>query len=442
MLLYWTMTDKKYLPSSPPALDSVIYLYDNTPVTRERLFAHAVYLSQQLPDRNYAINLCQNRYLFTVAYLAVLIKQQINLLPANRSKRDISQLLQEYPQSYCLSDNPESGQKAVFVIDPAIPDQPLADWPDFSPQAIASISFTSGSTGKPKKITKTWGEFRKSAELATRRLELDDNGLMILSTVPPQHMYGLETSVFWPLYGSIKISSERPFFPEDIRRLSKSSPYRCVLISSPIHLRSCSKASITWHNIAMVLSSTAPMPFDLAVRIEQQMQAPLYEIFGSTETLSYASRRPIKNGLWQPYPGIRLVTDNERFHLYGGHLPRSVALDDQFYIEADGTFELIGRSTDMIKIAGKRASLMELNRIINSIPGVEEAVYYRTVSERLGAFVVSRLSKKALLDELRTAMDEVFLPRPLTRVKQLPRNETGKIMLREVQHLIEEYDVA
>ena len=47
---------------------------------------------------------------------------------------------------------------------------------------------------------------------------------------------------------------------------------------------------------------------------------------------------------------------------------------------------------------------------------------------RIAALVVApERSESALLDDLRLAVDPVFLPRPFRRVAALPRNETGKL---------------
>lgn len=440
------MTLEKNVQSLPDSVlknfDSIIYHYSGQPVSRKQLFNHAVHVSRQLPERGYAVNLCQNRYLFAVSFLAVCLKQQINLLPPNLSSGSIASILAQYTDSYCLIDQPGKFPSEHFIIPNELPRVRYDSIPSLNTDAIASISFTSGSTGEPKAIAKTWREFQKSALLANQQLQLNEQPLVIVSTVPPQHMYGLETSLFWPLYSKLEISGSRPFYPEDIRSQIGLHNKPCLLISSPIHIKVCLESNFNWNNIAKVLSSTAPIATDLVVKAEQTFKAPLYEIFGSTETLSFASRRPIKNNLWQPYRGISLKKGSNGFTISGGHLTYSVMLDDEFKLFPDGHFKIIGRSSDMLKIAGKRASLSELNRVINNIKGVQDAVFYRSSGERIGAFVVSELPKQEIIKALKQSLDEVFLPRPLTKVKQLPRNEIGKLMKSDMLQLIEQYDVA
>ncbi|MGH8550186.1 MAG: AMP-binding protein [Methylococcales bacterium] len=404
------------------------------------LFSQAQQISLSLPEGRYALNLCRDRYLFTVCYLAVIFRSQINLLPQNQSPGCIQNLLENYSGSYTISDDPAS-QYPGFIITPGLVRNGAGQFPGIAENCIVSISFTSGSTGNPKPIPKTIGEFLKSARLATDRLGIA-SGLHLVSTVPPQHMYGLETSVFWPLVAGATIQSYRPFFPEDIRRTLSESAKPCLLISTPTHLKACVESNLCWTNLAGVLSSTAAMPVKLAKTIESRFGVPLLEIFGSTETLSFASRRLTVSEQWQPYQSIRVRAERDFCTVQGGHLRNPLRLDDRLEIDQNGCFTLTGRSSDLVKIGGKRASLAELNRLINEIEGVRDGLFYFTEHGRLGALVISRRSKKAILAELRKSIDEVFLPRPFYRIQEIPRNELGKIVKLKLDRLIRAFDIA
>ena len=263
-----------------------------------------------------------------------------------------------------------------YTIDEKNLEYSVAQSLNFDPNQTVSISFTSGTTGQPKAVHKTWREFQQSAQLATSRFGLKHKDWTIVSTVPPQHMYGLETSLYWPLFSSVAIANRQPFFPEDIRHAARTSTTPCLLISTPTHLKACVRAGLDWDNIAMILSSTAPMDPWLAGQIETCFSATLYEIFGSTETLSFASRRLTANESWQPYQGILVFSDDRDYFIQGGHLRQAHLLDDQLAIDDRGFFTIIGRASDLIKIAVKRASLAELNRILNQIDGVEDGIFF------------------------------------------------------------------
>jgi acyl-coenzyme A synthetase/AMP-(fatty) acid ligase len=429
--------------------DADFSFYAGKIVGRAELLRHALNLSRHLPEGGYALNLCRDRYFFIVAFLAVILKQQRNLLPPNQTPHTVAQLLGNYPRSYCITDKPGFCEGSSWLLTGRHLEGDGGDFPPLPDSRIVALSFTSGSTGQPKVIAKTWGEFRHAARLALRQLGLSHSSLRVVSTVPPQHMYGLETSLFWPLASQLTVDNRQPFFPEDIRRALNGAPVadaaledgklcdrRCLLVSTPAHLKACVGANLKWHNVEMILSSTGPLLPDLAKAVERSFNAPLMEIFGSTETQSYASRRLTESAQWTPYVGMRLSRDGGVFRVSGGHLPRGVNLDDRFEIAADGRFRIIGRSTEIIKVAGKRTSLAELNNLLNAIDGIDDGVFFQHNDERLGALVVGDLSRQQIFAALKNAIDPVFLPRPVYRVERLPRNEVGKLDRGQLMELI------
>jgi acyl-coenzyme A synthetase/AMP-(fatty) acid ligase len=407
---------------------------ENKTINRTDFLAHAVSLSKQLPAKAYAINLCQDRYLFIVAYLAVCIRQQISLLPSNQTPKTLADLSISYPNSYTIGDNKSSVD--VYINHDSLA-KSTAPCPNIDIDRPLSISFTSGSTGTPKAITKTWREFQRSAELALQQLALQKQKITLLSTVPMQHMYGLETSFFWVLFSQMRLHNSRPFYPEDIANTLAGIPTEKILVSTPRHLKTCSQTQTRWSPIKFILSSTAPMETALAQQIEQNLHAPLFELLGSTETLSFASRQPSKTLQWQPYAGIQLKQRQEQFILQGGHIANPLALDDTFAIANNGNFSLLGRAADLVKIAGKRASLHNLNQQLTQINGIEDGVFFHSSNERLSALVVSKLSKKTIMEHLKQLIDPVFLPRAIYSVNALPRNDMGKLRKTELNQLIQ-----
>src|SRR5258705_8780795 len=62
-------------------------------------------LSASLPDRQYLLNLCADRYRFTVGFAAALLRGQVNVLPPNETPDMIGRVVSRYPDVYCLSDH-------------------------------------------------------------------------------------------------------------------------------------------------------------------------------------------------------------------------------------------------------------------------------------------------------------------------------------------------
>lgn len=419
-------------------------LHEGRLITRGNLWSDVREMARRLPDRPYVFNLCENRYLFCLVLLAAASRGQICLLPPSSQMAMIREIFHDYPGAYIAGERtPNQPGLEWFTVD-APRSEDIALEPRFDWNRIAVIAFTSGSTGKPKPCAHNLATFRISANMAVSSLGLWPQRLLMVSTTPPQHMYGLETSVFWPLFSNLILYDGHPFFPEDIRRVVETAPWPVVLATTPTHLRSLTKTSGSWANLAGVLSATDVLSEKLAYETDAVLGQSPREIYGSTETLSFACREILRESLWQPYASSRLAQDGIGLTiLESPHLQKPVLLHDTFRVEADGRFAVLGRHIDMIKIGGKRASLADLNQRLKDVTGVEDGFFF--VQEgganegRLIAVVVSRLDKQGILEGLQLYVDSVFLPRKVVFVTAIPRNEAGKLPKAEMEKLLADF---
>ncbi len=428
--------------------NAVFALCDGEVISYARFWQHVSAMSDLLPKQNYLINYCEDRYLFSVALFSAALNGITTLLPPSKSSGIVIELEDEYGPLCAISDQILSGFsiKQVIINLKLLEQQtstpiPLKSSKIFlNPQQVMVIAFTSGSTGRPKAQLKHWGGFINCAQLAIQQLGLDNQQLAMLSTTPPQHMFGLETSVMWPYISKLVLVNQRPFYPEDIRQTVQSMPYPVVLCSTPTHLRACVRSAGEWKNLTVIISSTAPLSSALANEIEIVMGADVHELYGSTETLSYASRKTANQTVWTPYPGVKLKTQANATRLNTTYLQQPVLLDDVFDIQPNGQFKVIGRATDLVKIGGKRASLVELNQRLQAIPGITDGCFFRIehagADQRLGVVVVSNNKPEMIIAELKQHLDEVFLPRSVYYADSIPRNNLGKLQDAEIKSLI------
>ncbi len=394
------------------------------PILPETFLAHVNHVASCLPQRRFIINLCEDRYLFLVAFAAGLVRGQTQLLPPSRIREVIEEIGRAYPDNGSIDD----AQLRQWL--PAEDLQPAGTIPTIPADHIAAIVFTSGSTGRAQPHPKLWGSLVSGARLAQQRFGFgNQEGTTIIATVPSQHMYGLETTIMVPLMSGVGIHSGRPFFPEDIRTALAAVPAPRILITTPAHLQVCTKSQIAWPAVSFIISATAPLSTTLAAQAGQTFAAPVFEIYGCTEAGSIASRRTLDGNLWKFYDGLSL-NDGA---VQGPPLPEPVRLNDIIEPHGDTTFRLLGRQQDLVNIAGKRTSLPYLNSKLNEIEGIEDGVFLlpdETDEDmtRLAALVVAPgLSKRQILAALAKQIDPVFLPRPLFKVARLPRNDTGKL---------------
>jgi acyl-coenzyme A synthetase/AMP-(fatty) acid ligase len=430
--------------------DTPFAIHQGRILSRSSLWQDVNTLAEQLPDRRYLFNLCENRYWFCVCLLAAAARRQICLLPPSNQAAVIDEIRRNYPDVYLAGEIPKPNTADYFAVRPTS-FSGFAPIPDFDWQRPAVIAFTSGSTSHPKACCHSLKTFALSAKMAVDALGLSRQCRLMLSTTPPQHMYGLETSVFWPLFSQLILYDERPFFPEDIRQAIATAPYPVMLMTTPTHLRSLVKTDGEWNNLAGIISATDTLPAPLARQTFTILGQSPYEIYGSTETLSFAWRDSLCDKLWQPYTGCRVYQNQTgENHLESPHLPVVLPLQDYIGIKEDGRFEILGRHEDMIKIGGKRASLAELNQRLNNIDGIDDGFYFLQMPNsdnvRLAAVVVSELDRHTVVERLRPYIDNVFLPRKVYFVNHIPRNEVGKLtratlekLLLDVQVFIDEW---
>ena len=395
-------------------------------------------VAAQLPEAACAVNLCEDRYRFLVAFCAVALRGQINLLPPSRTPAAIEDVRRQYPDSYCISDVRLSPEPPHLH---ALPERlPKIDGPrpQVDADAVAMIGFTSGSTGTPKPNPKTWRSLRTStaqnlAALA-HLLPQDGGPLAIVATVPPQHMYGMELSVLLPLLSNAAVHGGRPFFPDDVARAMRDADAPTLLVTTPVHLRALVESGIELPSPVGIVTATAPLPQSLAAAAEQRFGCEVREMFGSTETCVIAARRTAREDLWQCLPGVQLQPQPDGTLVQAAHLCAPVALADLVELRGDGRFALCGRQADLLEIAGKRASLGDLTKRLLAVPGVIDGVVLQldpceiTGVRRIAALAVAPgLDEAAIVDALRTSIDPLFLPRRLRLVDALPRNDTGKL---------------
>ena len=393
-------------------------------------------LAAALPDRQYLLNLCTDRYHFSVGFAAALVRRQINLLPPNETPDLIERLAAQYPGVYCLSDRPTGLESLETVLFPELVDRGTAALPvpGVPEKQVAAIVFTSGSTGESVPYRKTWGSLVRVALAEIEILGLRSRrGMALVGTVPPQHVFGLEATVLTVMQGGLVLHARRAFYPADIRGDLASLPRPRGLVISPVHLRVLLAESDDLPPVDFLLCATAPLSPQLAAQAEARFGAPLYEIYGCTESGGIASRRTAETGEWRAMKDVTLRADSKGTWVRGGHVEIEVLLADVIELRGHGRFLLHGRTADLVNIAGKRTSLAHLNYHLNSIEGVRDGTFVVPEQEgetvtRLTAYVVAPgLSGEDLMNALRQRIDAAFLPRPLHFVDALPRNEVGKL---------------
>src|SRR5882724_4510993 len=89
------------------ATPSAVIAYRSlVPVTAQRFLSYAGRLAQSLPAGRHVLNVCADRYRFTVGLAACLITRRVSLLPSTHTPEVIGQLASFAPDAVCLTDDP------------------------------------------------------------------------------------------------------------------------------------------------------------------------------------------------------------------------------------------------------------------------------------------------------------------------------------------------
>ncbi|HEY2591753.1 MAG TPA: AMP-binding protein [Steroidobacteraceae bacterium] len=389
------------------------------------------------------VNLCEHRDLFLISYCAALVRGRTNLLPPSRAPLVVEEVAASHPESLRCDDTwvaraladgsaaAGSGAGGTSGGATGAPRIPLEN--------VVEIPFTSGSTGAPKAHVKRWRTLLGSTVHNAARIRecLPSGGAAarpwIVATVPSQHMYGTETSILLPLAADMAVHAARPLFPADVAAALAEVSAPRVLVATPVHLRALVDSGQRFPEVGVVVSATAPLERQLAAAVERVFGAVMLEMFGSTETLVIATRRTAHEGSWHLYPGVTLHPGPEATVADAPWFDAPAVLQDLVELEGSDRFIVRGRNADMIEVAGKRASLADLNQRLLAIAGVRDAAVFQPEDasgavRRVAALVVAPgLAVEAILAELGRGIDPAFLPRPLVLVPALLRNELGKL---------------
>jgi acyl-coenzyme A synthetase/AMP-(fatty) acid ligase len=402
-------------------------------ITRGEFLRDAAALAARLPAQKYILNLCTERYHFMVGFAAALCRGQISLLPPSDAPGVLKAVAADYSDLYALTDTPAAALPFPLLAYPDEPDgSSVSKVPAIPGAQPALILFTSGSTGRPAPVPKSWGVLVRSAQAAGARLRLSP-GTILIGTVPHQHSYGLESTILLGLQHGLAVAAGGLLYPADIRAAIAAAPRPRVLVTTPVHLQALLAEPEDLPAADLILSATAPLAASLAEHAEARFGAKLIEIYGCTEAGQVATRRSARDTAWHCLDGVTLTARDGGTWASGAAVEGTALLQDVIEPMGAQKFHLIGRSADLVDVAGKRASLGHLNHQLLSIPGVQDAVFImpeareRRVARLAALAVAPTLRPKEILAALRQLIDPAFLPRPLMLVDKLPRNALGKL---------------
>jgi fatty-acyl-CoA synthase len=337
--------------------------------------------------------------------------------------------------------------------------------------------YTSGTTGKSKGAAR---DFRKMGMepvlnfIAQFPLRRDERHLVVC---PLYHSAAPAFVAMVLGVGGCNIVLPR-FDPELVLRTIEreritSSMMVPTMLSRLMALPPETRRKYDTSSLRWIMSGAAPLPTDLARRVEDAFGPILYNFYGATETGLVTLAKP---GEHTARPGTigRLVGGNQVRLLDGeGHdVPDGqvgelyvqnamlmdgyhgndaatraatrdgfISVGDLAYRDKDGYLYLADRKSDMVISGGVNVYPWEIEQRLHEHPAVHEAAVVGVPDpewgESLVAYVVLNEGRSATAEELqehvRQTLADFKRPRRVYFVESLPRNPTGKILKRELK---------
>jgi acetyl-CoA synthetase len=352
------------------------------------------------------------------------------------------------------------------------------------------VLYTSGSTGKPKGIMHSHGGYQVGAYLTSKWVfDLRDTDLY-WCTADPGWVTGHSYIVYGPLMnGATGFMAEgAPNFPDAGRWWSIVERYGInVLYTAPTAVRMFMRLGEEWpakydlsslRLLGSVGEPINPEAWRWYHRVIGAGRCPIVDTWWQTETgsilitaLPAETQKPGSAGL--PFPGIDadvvdengvsqpdgvggylvvrkpwpsmltgIYGDQERYEqTYWSTVRGMYAAGDAAVRDEDGYIRVLGRTDDVLNVAGHRLGTMEIESALVAHAAVAEAAVIGIPDEVKGevpkAFVIlhrhveaSADLESALRDSVAEHIGKIARPQAIEFVASLPKTRSGKIMRR------------
>jgi fatty-acyl-CoA synthase len=291
------------------------------------------------------------------------------------------------------------------------------------------------------------------------------------------HALGFTQAVLMVILGCTTIVQRR-FDPERVlEAIERERPTALVVV--PVMLQRVvsvledSARSWDTSSLRIVFLSGSQLEAELVRRAQRTIGDKLYNFYGSTEVAwatfatpgdlraapGCAGRPPfgtlvrLLDGDGRPVTGANrigriFVGNGWQFEGYTGGGTKEMieglmSTGDVGHFDAGGRLFIDGRDDDMIVSGGENLFPGEVEELLITHPGIEEAsvigVDDPDFGKRLAAFVVLRgdaaLTEDEVRDFVRRNLARYKVPRDVSFVAELPRTPTGKVLKRQLRDL-------
>jgi acyl-CoA synthetase (AMP-forming)/AMP-acid ligase II len=339
----------------------------------------------------------------------------------------------------------------------------------------ASMIYTSGTTGHPKGAWRPKGVNIENLLQVISIFELGGMDVHLMCGPGYHSAVSLFTALTQVLGGTVVV---QPKFEAD-EALDLIARHRATTtFMAPTLLQRLVDAQLDKprdvSSLRALILGAAPCPHALKVRAEREFGQILWEFYGATETgintvlrPEDQLRKPGSCGTAVPGQEIQLVGDNgeevpdgdpgelmvrntwlaeyyQRPEATGESLRNGFfSVGDVAYRDSDGYYYICDRRVDMVISGGVNIYPAEVEAVLHAHPAVMDVAVIGVPDEQFGesvkAVVQLRAGATATAEELISFTNERLAgykrPRSVDFVQELPRNDAGKLLKREIREL-------
>lgn len=340
------------------------------------------------------------------------------------------------------------------ILESLGPDQPRPT------RGICLIKLTSGTTGTPRPLLFTDAQMLADARQICTTMEIGPEDIN-LAIVPFGHSYGLGNLLI-PLlaHGTAALCVSAPLphaIAADILRWQPT-----IFPAVPALLRVLTLSDLpadTFAGVRAIISAGSPLSPDVAQAFYQKYHHVIHGFYGSSETGGITYDRSGEatlagRSVGTPMDGVTLTffPEEQRFEVESaavftrGNRRRNRAGNgifspaDRGELNASGELVLLGRAGRMMKIAGRRIDLSELEQTLKQLPGIRDAIVvpHPQRPEELAAALATPLSLEETRALLRRELAAWKLPRRLLVFPEFSVTSRGKTDTRWVREQLGE----
>ncbi len=339
---------------------------------------------------------------------------------------------------------------------------------------VALILHTSGTTSRPKIVPLLQSNVAASAEHIRASLELTSSD-RCLNVMPLFHIHGLIAAVTASLAAGASIwcapgFNALQFFPW----MKEAQPTWYTAVPT-MHQAILSRAGrntdiIEANPLRFLRSSSASLPAQVMVALNETFNAPVVEAYGMTEAAHQMACNPLASGTQKPGavgipagPAMRIAHETENKLIdgtgevvisgpnvtpgYEGN-PEANAKNffeaegarwfrtgDQGAFDDEGYLHLTGRLKEIINRGGEKISPLEVDGVLLDHPDIAQVVTFALPHPKLGeevaAAVVLTEGSAATEKDIRAfaaeRMADFKVPRKVIIMDEIPKGATGKM---------------